>query len=440
LESAFNAAPIGLCVLDLDFRYITANRCFLSMYGLTQDQVIGRFVREALPGIAPQLEAHLRDALESDTIVEREIAFSHANPETGQLEELIYLRTAQPVRDENGKVIGLSVGLLDITQRKRLDHALKESEEDLRYTVELTPHIPWTADPAGELTSMSSRWNAVTGRKPEIVLLKDWAMVLHPDDRAATLDLWSTSVRTGQPYDAEYRVRVADGSWRWFRARAYPRLKPSGEIMRWYGTVEDIHERKVTGLQLQEATGELARRALEDHLTGLPNRRRFDKVLGHEIERASRTKRPLGLIMLDVDHFKHYNDTCGHLAGDACLKAVACALEAVIRRPADLAARYGGEEFAIILPETSREGACEIAQRAVSAVRALNLERIDKRIRKVTISAGVAVFEPGPNFSQHIRPSELIDAADIALYQAKAAGRDRVTPAAAPAAPGTASI
>ncbi len=368
---------------------------------------------------------HLREALNSGRIVEREITLDDPFKKDGiSTDQLIYLRSAQPVLDQKGVVCGISVALSDVTARKRADAALRESEENLRHTVELTPHIPWTTDPTGELTFMSPRWHLLTGGEPGVVRLKDWKDVLHPDDAEKTAGLWDHSVRTGEPYDAEYRIRSAETGWLWVRARAYPRLDSSGAIVRWYGTVEDVHERKLIAMRLEEATEELARRAQEDHLTGLPNRRRFDEVLKREINRARRTKLPLALILLDIDHFKKFNDLAGHLAGDDCLVAVAKTLEGVIRRPADIAARFGGEEFAIILPETCESGAEQIVSKAIAAVRALTFEHADAAVQSVTISAGLAMLRPGYEISLAECMKELIQTADAGLYEAKALGRD----------------
>lgn len=438
LEVAFRAAPIGLCVLDLDFRYLTVNPCFTRMYGLREVDFLGRSVEEALPEPAPQILAHMHLALARDGVVEREIALNDPASAIagGPAVEVIFLRTAQPVRDHEGNVFGLVVALFDITERKRLDSALKASEEDLRYTVELTPHIPWTADSDGELTFISPRWNGLVGAKPGPVLLEGWARALHPNDVNRAINLWFDAIRTGNPYDAEYRIHTPNGGWRWVRTRAYPRRLPNGDILRWYGTVEDIHERKTIGLELQNATRELARRALQDHLTGLANRRHFDQVLHGEIDRAQRTGLPLGLVLLDIDHFKIFNDIAGHLIGDECLKAVSQALTGIIQRPTDLVARFGGEEFAIILPDTNFEGALLIAERAVAAVAELQLHHSDPRVRSVTISAGVAIHHqheltpssPVPPDHAAAIPT-LIATADTALYRAKSEGRNRVVAA-----------
>jgi diguanylate cyclase (GGDEF)-like protein/PAS domain S-box-containing protein len=427
LELAYDSAPIGLCLLDLRFRYVTVNTHFANLYGKQVADFLGRTVEQAVPEPAAQILEYLEETLASGDIVEREITLDRPALIGRGSEQGVYLRTAQPLRNASGKVIGISVALSDITARKKLISALHESEEDLRCTVELTPHIPWTADSDGEITSMSPRWHTVTGHMPRRVLLKDWTIALHPEDRGGALIAWKNSVRSGNPFDTEYRIRTADGHWRWFRARAYPRYGDRGEILRWYGTIEDINDRKTTSLQLLAATEELAQRTREDYLTALPNRRRFDEVLLHEIDRARRTKLPLALILLDIDHFKRYNDLCGHLAGDECLKAVAKTLDGVIRRPADMAARFGGEEFAIILPETNFQGAISLGQRAVDSVATLCLQNLDPRVEHVTISAGVAMLELGAESSAN-QMKELIERADRELYAAKAAGRNQVQP------------
>ncbi len=440
LESVFHSAPIGLCTVDLNFRYIVVNDRFARMYDKSPTHFVGRTVSEVLPGPAPQIIAHYNHALEAQTIVEREIQIQKPGLHPGDpARELIYLRTAQPVRDPSGNIVGLSVALLDITSRRETENALRKSEENLRYTVELTPHIPWTADANGDMNFMSPRWYQVTGIRPTPAILRNWIEDLHPDDRKHTLGAWKKSVATGDTFDVDYRILCLGGEWRWHRARAYPRRNDRAEIILWYGTVEDIHDRKLaedalqakTG-RLEELTEKLAQLAREDHLTGLANRRTFDDMLGKEIERARRSQLPLALILADVDHFKSFNDRFGHPAGDDALCAVARAIEGVVRRPGDLVARFGGEEFTIILPNTNAEGAKLIAERARIAVSSLIFDHPDTGPYGVTISLGVAMLRAvqTPAETKEAIAADFVDAADKALYRAKAAGRDCTVTAA----------
>lgn len=165
-----------------------------------------------------------------------------------------------------------------------------------------------------------------------------------------------------------------------------------------------------------------------DGLTGLANRRHFEGRLAAEHERARRSGQPCALILLDVDYFKKYNDRYGHVAGDACLRAVAGVVAAQTRRPADLAARYGGEEFAVLLPDTDLEGACAVAQNIRAALAQLRLAHADHPGGNVTVSLGVHVMGAA-NCPQ--KPVAWVEAADALLYEAKAAGRDRYVARAA---------
>jgi len=174
----------------------------------------------------------------------------------------------------------------------------------------------------------------------------------------------------------------------------------------------------------ERETSRLTYFAYRDQLTGIPNRRAFDDALESEWRRGARNGRPLSLLMFDIDNFKLYNDRFGHQQGDVALRAVALEIERAARRPGDFAARYGGEEFAIVLSETTSEGAYAAAQTIRRAVRALGIAFED---RSLTVSVGCATVLPVENDST----DALIAAADAALYAAKAAGRDRTMAAAA---------
>lgn len=174
--------------------------------------------------------------------------------------------------------------------------------------------------------------------------------------------------------------------------------------------------------ELSSANRELERISQQDALTQIANRRHFDSYLSQELKRALRQKSELSLILIDIDHFKRFNDRYGHQMGDGCLRQVASALAAGCRRPADLAARYGGEEFAIILPETSMAGAVAVSDSLRKALAELAVPHADSDVSPfVTMSQGiVSVIPDSQATSEH-----LIERADLALYEAKAKGRDR---------------
>ncbi len=168
---------------------------------------------------------------------------------------------------------------------------------------------------------------------------------------------------------------------------------------------------------------ELQRLALFDAVTSLPNRHALDQNINHEWKRASRDKVPLSVILIDIDFFKAYNDTHGHIAGDTCLKRIGMAIQAATHRPADFAARYGGEEFAVLLPTTKHEGAVTVAKRIRSAVEQLGITHPASLAAKVvTVSIGVATTLATAHTSSLI----LLAQADHALYAAKNNGRNCV--------------
>ncbi|WP_152052706.1 diguanylate cyclase domain-containing protein [Tautonia marina] len=188
-------------------------------------------------------------------------------------------------------------------------------------------------------------------------------------------------------------------------------------------THDDITRLKRVELELQEANRLLAAQATTDGLTGLANRRHFDEVLAREWKRHARSATPLSLLLLDLDHFKLYNDFRGHLAGDDCLRAAAELIQASVCRPGDLVARYGGEEFAAVLPETDRDGALAMAKRVSDQLRLKALPHQAPGAGPfVTLSIGSASVVPSAN----VPPESLIEQADHALYAAKAAGRDQM--------------
>ena len=194
-----------------------------------------------------------------------------------------------------------------------------------------------------------------------------------------------------------------------------------------------------TQLRVKRLSDELRRAATTDGLTGIANRRSFDESLAREWRRAGRACDPVSLLMIDVDHFKLFNDRYGHPRGDDCLHQVAEVLAAQCHRPADFVARYGGEEFAVLLPQTPRGGAEQMAVQILEAVNAVAVPHdCSPTAAHVTVSIGIACIDPvhahgrcndaqveGESHHSGTEASDLVIAADEALYCAKRAGRAR---------------
>jgi len=160
-----------------------------------------------------------------------------------------------------------------------------------------------------------------------------------------------------------------------------------------------------------------------DQLTGIANRRNFDNRINNEWGRAVREKNSIGLLMIDIDHFKLYNDTHGHQQGDKALKAVAQSMKGVLKRSSDFSARWGGEEFAVLLPNTDSAGGVMIAEQIREAIGAAEIPCDNGNITRVTVSIGVNTYIPSPDCSI----DDFISKADEALYLSKSTGRNRVT-------------
>lgn len=216
--------------------------------------------------------------------------------------------------------------------------------------------------------------------------------------------------RSAQSLEVHWQL---DGRHRWVEIAA---TCWQDGVVTW---VRDIHDGKQTISALESVRQELYALATTDSLTQVANRYCFDAYLQVEWQRALRDQQPLALILGDIDKFKRYNDRCGHSVGDRCLHAVAQALAASIKRPADLVARYGGEEFVLLLPRTPLTGAQHVADLVHTHIRQLRLSAVPcPECVQVRISLGISWVVPHAN----LLPAALIDAADQALYQAKGKG------------------
>jgi len=293
-----------------------------------------------------------------------------------------------------------------------------------RTLLESTKAIPWKVDWASKrFTYIGPQIEALLGWQPESwITIEDWAARMHPDDRDYVVNFCVAQSQAGLDHEADYRALTKDNGHVWIRDVVHVVRNDQGEPEALVGFMFDISERKKTEERLLAMQKELEALSFKDGLTNIANRRRFNASLELEWESARSNGQPLSVLMFDIDFFKQYNDKLGHLAGDDCLRRVAETLSASLARGGDAPARYGGEEFVVILPETPLHGALIVAEKARQAICDLKIPHPTSPHGCVTMSMGIAEWLPGENDA----PGQLIQAADQALYQAKAAGRNRV--------------
>lgn len=291
-----------------------------------------------------------------------------------------------------------------------------ETERRFRIVADNTADMITAVDTAGQRTFVSGASREILGYEPEELIGQEPLALVHEEDRELVINLFLRTRTLGDGGSEQYRVTRKDGSTLWVEVSGRRMADDSGMVF----TMRNISKRKAVEAELEAANAELSRLATTDELTGINNRRELNRLLDLETKRGNREQTALSVLLIDVDHFKVFNDTYGHLEGDQCLKEIANAISGSIRRPADVCARYGGEEFAVILPNTGRDGARERAEIIRQAVMSLNLAHSGNQTGYVTISVGVATTHG------ELAQAELLKRADDALYAAKDGGRNRV--------------
>lgn len=248
---------------------------------------------------------------------------------------------------------------------------------------------------------------------PDLILLD--AMMPDMDGYAVCAALRSTAVTRGIPIIFVTALKSPEDETRALDAGAADFItKPVNAAV--------VRARVRTQLTVKRQADALRELTLTDGLTGVANRRAFDESLKTEWRRCARARVPLALLLLDIDHFKRFNDTYGHQAGDRCLQKVADAMRRAAMRPQDVVARYGGEEFAILLPQEDLAGAETVAQRIMAEIALLAIPHASgHECGILTVSLGVTSLTPGEN----VDPGAIVTEADTLLYDAKAAGRNR---------------
>ena len=316
----------------------------------------------------------------------------------------------------DGREFFLSIAR-DITRRLSLDREMHDRQHQLAFALNEAVDGLWDWDmPTGELY-FSPQLKRMLGYGPDEMapVLSTWSSNVHPDDAAQVMRVLEDHLEGRRTrYEAEYRLRNRNGHFIWVRDRGRVCARDeSGAPTRVVGMVQDITDEKMLQFKLEEL-------AANDTLTGLSNRRHGEAFLDSQLALCARVGMPLGLCLVDIDHFKQVNDQHGHLGGDRVLQAVAQALTGELRR-SDLAYRWGGDEFVIVCPDTGLPELRQVADKVHAALKAMNRDHDDgSGVSRVSASIGLAVF---PDHGPDLRT--LMVSADAALYRAKAAGRDR---------------
>ncbi len=313
----------------------------------------------------------------------------------------------------------------DITERKQAEVEIARQRQFLQNVIDSIPSIIVVKDHQGRVQIANRASASLHGITPADMVGKletDVNPNISAFEAIQQHHIRQQVIETEIPYQGEQEVIDRAGVRRWYQVVISPFRDASGTVNGVITNCIDITDRKDMETALTEANETLERLATLDGLTHIPNRRRFDEYLEQEWQRMVREQQPLSLIMFDVDFFKPYNDCLGHQQGDEALIAIAAAATRAVKRAADLLARYGGEEFAVVLPNTRRAGAENVAKAIQEEIAALKIAHPQSSVSDyLTISIGIASVVPTADQS----PEDLIAAADAALYQAKRRGRDR---------------
>ena len=383
------------------FVYADVNPALERITGFARDRFVGRTSVEVFG-----LEAGKKLQAHQQTCAQQRIPVEYEPPVSIPFGEHFHHMILMPVLTKAGDVVEIIAFANDVRERKRLENELKAANLRLNLALEALGGANWSYDTATARFELGPSFDRILGTAvPRSMSLDDWLGYVVDEDRTDTCfaDLLTGKIEQGT---AEFRVKAGNGETRWLRCRRRA-VSDGSRLTAIMGVVIDISSEK-----RQQA--ELSLQASSDALTGLANRRRFDKELA-----IVRTDPALAVLMIDVDHFKAYNDRYGHIAGDAVLKTVASLLARIASSVGGIAARYGGEEFAILVPGLFLDDAKTAADRLIGELDVSALPHDGSTKGKISVSVGVAAglcSEPGD-------ATDLVVAADRALYVAKAAGR-----------------
>jgi diguanylate cyclase (GGDEF)-like protein/PAS domain S-box-containing protein len=389
-------AAIG--VYDRDLRCLLLVGPEIERAGIDGAAMVGRDVRGITPEHADALEPVMREALAGrDGYVELEPG-----------DRTISVQVA-PYRDESGEIAGVLCIARNVTAERRAERAKREAEERFRAAFDRAPIGMAIVGLDGRFAEVNDALAVILGRSRERLLRTPPGELLHPDDRPrAAADIAPILRGDRDAYAGELRLVHAHGHEVWVNVHVALVRDGDGRARNLLGQLQDITERK----RYEERLRHLAD---HDPLTGLLNRRSFERALERHVTSIRRYGATGALLVIDLDGFKHVNDTLGHASGDEVLVSCALALRSRLRG-SDVLARLGGDEFAVLLPRGSEEDAIAAAEALVEVIRAAG----GTSQARVSASVGVATFDDITAMADAV-----LVRADRAMYEAKAAGRDR---------------
>ena len=301
--------------------------------------------------------------------------------------------------------------------RMNTERALREREAHYRLLANNIADVIILIDARSLIRYVSQSVEPVLGLIPKDLLGKSCFDMIHPEDSESVRSATARLNGVGTVSTVVFRTYRADGTLAWVESKFKLASETSDPARaEFLCVIRDVTERKRMEDELTQLNRRLTQLAATDGLTGLTNRRTFDGFLRHEYE----AREQISVLLFDIDSFKGYNDTYGHQAGDRCLQAVAKVIGDATSNTSGLSARYGGEEFAVVLPNTSEDGALKVAEAIRLTVRALGIPNSAASRGYVTVSAGVAA-----RTRSTLNETELVGEADTALYEAKRLGRNR---------------
>jgi len=460
LSGFVDGNPVATFIIDKSHRVVCWNKACEALTGIAAEQVLGTsdhwraFYASERPvmadlildgGRADDIRYYYRDKFQPSVLIDNACEAEDYFAEFGNSGRWLHF-TAAPVLDEFGQVVGAIETLQDVTERRLAELALREKEAFVSQVVDKNSVPTIVIDRDHQITHWNQACVALTGLPAENSRVsRDHWHPAFPEARPFLADLlldgaieadfhrfFRGSLRKSSliddAFEAEGFVEGADGVGRWLFFTATALKDSDGDLIGAIETMQDMTERHQVEESLRESEERYRQLSLTDSLTQLNNARHFAAVLDQELERSTRYRRPLTLLIADVDDFKQVNDKWGHAEGDRVLQNLAAILQSCLRNT-DSAYRYGGEEFAVLMPEADALAGFKLGERLRIGFNEAPLTLSCGTVLSVSVSVGVTEYCPGDD------ARSLFSRADDGMYQAKKRGKNCVVVVEPPSGP-----